>query len=155
MADSSDRPPSQKSSPRRRHQTVFAGGCVDALVGEPQAFHRAALDEVRLHDLLDVREPHEPVPHGLGVHDDGDAVFTLIETAGLVDPHQALQTVLLGEGFEGLTDGRRAFAATTPLGVPRRSLVEANKDVSLKPGHGYLLRGYAGDCRNDRHGGER
>ena len=88
---------------------VFAGSGVDAPIRQAQSLDRPSIDQMRAHDLLDIRELHEPIPNGLGIHHDGDAVLALVETPRLIDPNRPLQTMPLRGDLKRFTDGGRTL----------------------------------------------
>src|SRR2546426_9454567 len=55
-----------------------------------QPLDRPAADDVRRHDLLEIRLLHAGVPDVFGIDHDHRAVSALVEAAGLVDPHVGL-----------------------------------------------------------------
>jgi len=116
-------------------RAVFTRGRVDALISQPQSLDRVTIDQVRPHDLRNIRELYEPIPHGLWIHDDGNAVLALVKTARLVDADQTLQTMSLRCGLKGFPDCYRSFVGTTTFGVSGCALVLANEYMSLKRRH--------------------
>jgi len=116
-----------------------AGLGVEAFVGEAEAFHRAAADEVLVDDFGCVFRADMAVPDSLRVDDDGGAVFALIEAAGFVDADAGAEAC----GFDELLNGDVEFALAIGVaggtwGVLGAS-VGADKDVALKWGQAVLL----------------
>jgi len=72
--------------------TVFAGFCVQTLVGEAKAFYGVAAYDVRLDDLVYVRLGDVAVPDGFGIYDYVRTVLALIEATGLVGADAAFQS---------------------------------------------------------------
>ena len=59
-------------------------GGVKAIIGDDKALDGTSGDEVLAHDFGHVFDGDATVPDGLGVYDDGGAVFALVETSGFV-----------------------------------------------------------------------
>jgi hypothetical protein len=117
-----------------------AGLGVDAFVGEAEALDGTAGDEVLVDDFGGVFRADVAVPDGLGVDDDGVAVFALIEAAGLVDADAGGKA----GGLDELLDGGVEFALAVGVaggawGVGGAG-VGADKDVAFKRGQAGLLR---------------
>jgi hypothetical protein len=74
---------------------------IQAGIGQAQARHGAAVQEVLADDLGDVLDVHEAVPDGLGIDDNDGAVLALVEAAGLVGADLVLQTGRLDGVLEG------------------------------------------------------
>src|SRR5579863_2306922 len=73
---------------------MFAGFRIETLIWQEQAFHRLSAYDVGFDNLVDIGFGDMPVPNGFGIYNDRRTVLTLIETAGLVRPHSALQSPL-------------------------------------------------------------
>ena len=58
-----------------------AGFCIQAFVGDAQAFNRAPADEMLLHNRFRVFRAHVAVPDSLRVDDDGGTMLALIQAA--------------------------------------------------------------------------
>jgi hypothetical protein len=72
---------------------MFAGGSVEAGVGQHEAPHRFAPEDMRLNDLLDIGLGDVPIPHRLRVNHNVGTVLALVETARLVGTHFAFEAV--------------------------------------------------------------
>ena len=73
---------------------MFTFRGIQAGVGQHQALHRLASDDVRFDDLIDIGLGDVSIPYRLGIDDNIGAVLTLIETARLVGAHSAFQAPL-------------------------------------------------------------
>ena len=73
---------------------MFAGGCVEAGIGQTEPFYRFAPDDVGLNNLFHVGLGDVSVPDGVRVDHDVGTVFALIEAARLIRAHFALQAAL-------------------------------------------------------------
>jgi hypothetical protein len=105
---------------------------IDALIRQPQPFHRSSVDQVLLHNLRGILGLHVPVPDGLRVNHYRRAVFALIETAGLVDSHR----IPKARGLRNLLQLRVQFALSIARARWSRSTfrtgVMADKDVMFE-----------------------
>lgn len=105
---------------------------INALIRQPEPFHRPTVDQVLLDDLRGIFRLHVPIPDGLGIYDHGGAMFALIEAAGLVDPHRIHKTGSLRK----LLKLRVQFAlAVCSARRPRRALradIMANKNMMFE-----------------------
>lgn len=70
---------------------MWAALRVDALIRQPQPFHRAAVDQVLLNDLRGILGLHMPVPDSLRINDHRWAMLALVETARLVNANRVSQ----------------------------------------------------------------
>jgi len=115
--------------------TVLAAGCIEASIGYLQAFYGTVADDVGLHNFSHIGGFHVAVPHGLGIHDDGGAVFALVETTGFVGTHlgpeSALSQLSLKNALQFGTSGGVATAARMSFGA----LIAADEDVLYELGH--------------------
>lgn len=123
-----------------RRSLIFRGAVlarcgVQAGIRQAQPLHRTTADDMRLHNLVDVRFGNVPVPDCFGVDHDIRPVFALVEAAGLVGSHFALQSVLGKLLFKELLQLRLRHGITTPPWMSRRSLVSANEDMFFKLWH--------------------
>jgi len=94
---------------------------IDALISQPQPFHRASVDQVLLDDLRGIFRLHMPVPDRLWINDNRRAMFALIQTSGLVNANRASQArrlrkllklgVQLALSIRRARGSRRAFRA--------------------------------------------
>jgi len=85
---------------------VFTARRVYARSRQNEALYRRAAGQMALDDLLNVIGLDEAVPYRLGIHHDRHAVFTLIETPGLVDSHSVREPVEFAPLLQGITDGQ-------------------------------------------------
>ncbi len=114
---------------------VFAGGGVQAGVGEAESFYRVAAEHVRFDDLVDVGFGDVSVPNSVGVDDEVGAVFALVEASGLVGADFALQSALGQFLFEELLQLGFGGGVAASAGMSRRALVSADENVSFEFGH--------------------
>src|SRR6266702_8459918 len=70
---------------------------VDALLGQPQAFYRPAMDEMLFHDLGGILRPHMAIPDRFGIDHHRWPVLALVQAAGFVDAHLRPQPGSLGQ----------------------------------------------------------
>jgi hypothetical protein len=105
---------------------------IHARVGEAQAFHWTAIDQVLLHDLLGIAGLHVAVPHCLGIDDDRRAVFALIEAEGFVDPHSVAEAGRFGDLLQLRVQFALAVSGARGAGSTFRTGVMADKDVVLE-----------------------
>ena len=78
---------------------------------------------------------HAAVPHGLGVHDDGDPVLALVQAAGRIDAHAAPQPGCIREALELQAHLRRVLRRATPLGIVWVTLVQTDENVAFEWWH--------------------
>jgi hypothetical protein len=69
---------------------------IQAIIRNPQPFHRAPANQVLAHDLGRILRLHIPVPDRLRVHHHHRTVFTLVQASGLIDAHLSSQPGSLG-----------------------------------------------------------
>jgi hypothetical protein len=101
-------------------------------VGQAEAFHRAAIDQVLLHDLSGIIGLHVAIPNRLGIDDDRGTVFALVEAQGLIDADSVAET---GRFRELLQLGVQLALAVSCARGPRstfRADVMADEDVVLE-----------------------
>ena len=115
---------------------MFAGGCVQAPLGQHQALHWPSSNDVRLDNLVDVRFGDVSIPNGVGINHKIRAVFALVETTRLVSPHSALKPALSQLLLEQLLQFRLACGIAASPRISRRALVAAYENVFLELGHG-------------------
>ena len=70
---------------------MFAGFRVDAGIGQHQALHRAAFDQVRLDNLRHIRRTDVAVPDRLRIDDEIRPMLALVQASGLVDANGPFQ----------------------------------------------------------------
>jgi hypothetical protein len=70
---------------------VFAMLGIEAGIREYQTFDRLSPNDVRLDDLIYVRQRDSSVPHGVRIHDQIGTVLALIEAACLIGSNSSLQ----------------------------------------------------------------
>ena len=136
-----DRKDNVRSS-SRAGLTVFAGFSIKAGVGQAQPLDWMSANDVRFDDLVYVGFGNVPVPDGFWIHNDCRTVLALIQTAGLIRPHFALQAALRELLLECLLQLRfarldRSIRADCPAdaGSRRRryaSRISASEDQYLK-----------------------
>ena len=107
----------------------MAGCSVEAGGGDLQALDGAVTEDVRLDDLVNVVEGDAAVPDGVGIDDDGGAVFALVEASGLVGTNYSAVGRSCKVRFEGTVKiaGSGRVAATTRMTCG--PLISANEDV--------------------------
>ena len=76
---------------------LFAGlmrapSCVQAILGDDQAFDRLPTYDVRIDDLVHFGRRYVPIPDAIRINDDIWAVFALVETASLVSPDFTIES---------------------------------------------------------------
>ena len=100
-----------------------------------QALHRLTREDVALHDFVDIADGDAAVPDLLGIHDDRNAEFTLIQTAGGIGTHLGLQAASRDRFLEGFA---HVFAAAMLARTTRMvggALVGTDEDMSQKSRH--------------------
>jgi hypothetical protein len=65
---------------------------IQAGIGQPQSLHRPALNDVRLHDLLDIGFADMSIPHGVRIDHYVRPVFALIQAPGLIRANPSFQS---------------------------------------------------------------
>ncbi len=117
-----------------------AGLGVEAFVGESEALNAAPANEVLVDDFGGVVRSDVAIPDGLGVDDDGWAVFALVKAASLVDADPRAEA----GGLYQLLDGGVKFAFAVGVAAGARCIggagVGADKYVAFKWGQTRLLR---------------
>jgi hypothetical protein len=106
---------------------MFASGGVDALISDPQAFDGTVFDDMRLNDLLDIRQRNAAVPDRLRVHNHGRTVLTLIQASGFVGANGRSNVGAGQRGFERplQVSRSRGIAATARMAIG--SLIAADE----------------------------
>jgi len=115
---------------------------IDAILGQPQPFHRPSAHQVFLHNLFGVRRLHISVPDGLGINHHRWPVFALIQAAGFINADLAAKSGSLRK----LLQLRKQLAF--PIGSAGRAWciggagVVANKNMAIKDWQAvFLLKG--------------
>ena len=88
-----------------------------------------------LDDFVHVIETNALIPNAIRIDDDGRATLAGIEAAGFVGAHFSLQTAAVQLFLEFIGNGQRAFGRTTPPGVVRGALINANENVIIETVH--------------------
>lgn len=114
---------------------VLAGFCVQAGVCEAQALYRAAAEDVRFDDLIEVGLGDMSVPDGVGVDDDVGAVFALVEASGLIGTNFAFQSARGQFLFEDLLQPGFGGGIAASARMAGWALVSADEDVFFELGH--------------------
>ena len=109
-----------------------AGFCVQAFVGDAQAFNRAPADEMLLHNRFRVYRAHVAVPDSLRVAHHRGTVFALVQAAGLVDAHPAGKSCFLGQLLQARVQIALSIGGATGPRRVSRARVMADEDVMLK-----------------------
>jgi hypothetical protein len=122
------------------------------LVGQHQALHELAADDVLLDDLLDVGLGDVAVPDLLGVDDHRHAVLALVEAARVVGAHDLAEATLAERHLEGVADLHAALALAAAARRVGRALVDADEDMTGKARH--RCRGYRRPSTELEHGVE-
>src|SRR5205814_5027278 len=112
---------------------------VELVVGDPQIFEHAAVDDCFFDDPRDVGELDAAVPDGLRINHDGRTELALIEAAGRIGSHQRLEAAALDFFLEGLAQRLAAVSVTTAAAVARLAAVGANENVVRELGHPSIL----------------
>ncbi len=114
---------------------MFAAFSIKAGVGQAQPLDWLPANDVRFDDLVYVGFGNVPVPDGFWIDNDCWTVLALIQTAGLIRPHFALQAALRELLLECLLQlGLGGWIAASPR-IARRTLVPADEDMLLEFRH--------------------
>jgi hypothetical protein len=114
---------------------VFAGFGVQTGIGQAQPLDRMSANNVRFDDLVDVGFGNVPLPDCVRIDDDRRPVLALVQAAGLIRPHFALQAALRELLLECLLQfGVGGWIAASPR-IARRTLVPADEDMLLEFRH--------------------
>jgi len=108
-------------------------------VGHDQPLDRPSLDEMGGVDLVQVRERDARIPDVLGVDGHGDAAAAVLQAVRPVHDHAVPEPALLDHPLQGVEDFLGTLLPARPLGVPRRTDIEADEDVALGLGHPRIL----------------
>ena len=114
---------------------MFAGGSIQAGVGQHQAPHGLSTDDVRFDDVVNVGFGDVSVPHGIGIDHDIRAVLALIETARLIGPHFAFEAAFCQFLFEQFLQHRLAAGIATSPRISGRALIAAYEDMFFELRH--------------------
>jgi hypothetical protein len=125
-------------------RAVCARICVEARVGEPQAFDGQSTDDMRVYDFIDVRFRDVPVPNCFRIDDYVRPVLALVEAAGLIGAHPAFQSALGKFLLEEFLQPRFCSWIAASSGMAGWTLISADEDMFFKFWHqamvGMLLR---------------
>ena len=105
---------------------------IQALICNPQPFHRPPAHQVLRHNLFRILRLHMPVPNRFGIHNHGGSVLALVQAAGFIDSHPAAQPGLFRELLQPRM--QLAFSIGRARG-PRRvrgAGIVADKDVMFE-----------------------
>ena len=114
---------------------MLTSGCVQTLFFQEQSLNWSAGDDVRVYDLIDIRQGDRAIPHCFGINDKVWSMLALVEASCLVRAHRGLQTSRRQGFFESLV---QLCAAVRIAAAPRASglaLIGANKDVVPESWH--------------------
>ncbi len=70
---------------------MFTRGSVEAFIGQYEALHRFATNNVGLDDFIDIGFLYVSIPDGLRINDEIRPMLALIETSSLVGSHFAFE----------------------------------------------------------------
>ena len=114
---------------------MFATLRIQARLRKTKTLHRFPANDVRVDYLVDVGFGDVAVPDSLRIDDHCWTVLALVETARLVGAHSAFQPklrqLLLEEFLQSSLGGR----ITASSGMPRGTLVSADKNMLFKFRH--------------------
>jgi hypothetical protein len=114
---------------------VFAGGSIQAGVGQHQALHRFSTDDVRFDDFVNVGFGDVSVPYGIGIDHDIRAMLALIETTGFVSADSSLESAFGQFLFEQFLKPCLAVRIAAPPRISGRALIAAYEDVFFELRH--------------------
>ena len=109
-----------------------ADGGVEAVVGDDEALDGTAGDEVLADYFRHVFNGDTAVPDGLGVYDDGGAMFALVEASGLIGADGAAEAGSPDSVLEGRVKFAFAVAGTGRAGAARFTDVGADEDMAFE-----------------------
>lgn len=115
------------------------------MIRHQQSGHDLALDDVSLHDFGDISFRADPVPDSFRINNNAGPHFAMVKAAGLVGSHEPLQIQPFCFALEMSMELFRPQVRATASGITFGSLVDADKNMSLKWRHG--------KSKLDRHGG--
>ena len=108
---------------------------VQAAFRQPQPLHRPSMHQVLLHNLVHIARLRKPVPHRFRIHHHHCPVLALVQAAGLVDAHPALQPRRLRRILQRILQSPALPARTTRPRRRRIALVRTHKHMMLKAWH--------------------
>src|SRR5215471_14563575 len=114
---------------------MLTSGCVQTLFFQEQSLNWSAGDDVRVYDLIDIRQGDRAIPHCFGINDKVWSMLALVQATGLVRPHSAFEPKLGELLFEALLQFCIPARVAAPARMPRGTHVPANEDVPLKFRH--------------------
>jgi hypothetical protein len=114
---------------------VFAGGSIQAGVGQHQALHRLSTDDVRFDDFVNIGLGDVSVPYGIGIDHDIRAMLALIETAGFVSTDLSLESAISQFLFEQFLQLCLAVRIAASSRISGRALIAAYEDVFFELRH--------------------
>jgi hypothetical protein len=124
---------------------------VQAGIGQPQALHRTAVQQMLLNDFSHVPGMHKAVPDGVGIDHHDRSVLALVETAQLIRPDLSLQPGVLDGVLERALQLSAALAGAAWTRCAFVAFVGADEDVMLELRHaGNSLCMYSGRCAAHR-----
>ena len=118
---------------------VLAGFRVQARVGDTQALDWLSADDVGFDNFIHIGFGDVAVPDCVGVDDNIGPVFALIEAAGLVGSHSALQAALRQLLLEQLLQLGLGGGIAAASGMACWALVSAHEDMFVEFRHGPLI----------------
>jgi hypothetical protein len=115
--------------------SVYAGGRIQAFVGEHQARDGFPANDVGFDNFVDVSLGDVSIPDGIGIDHEIRSVLTLVETARLIGSHLTFEAAFGQLLFEKFLQFHLAVRIAASPRVTRRALVTAYKNVPFELGH--------------------
>ena|SRR5215469_4716552 len=119
---------------------MFTDRGIQALVFQPESFHRTSTHDVGFNDLVYITQRDSSIPDGFGINHNVWPMLALIETAGVIGANPALQSAF----GELLLEPRVQFGAPARIaaaaGVVLWAHIAANENVAFKLRHGNMVQ---------------
>src|SRR4051812_1354377 len=103
--------------------------CIQTSIGYHQPAHGLPTDDVRLYDLIEVFFANPAVPNRFGINHHVRSMLALIEAAGLVRAHPALQPTVAKLRLQCFLQLRLPSWVAAPSRTGRIAHVRADKNV--------------------------
>ena len=119
---------------------MFTDRGIQALVLQPESFHRTSSHDVGFNDLVNITQRDSSVPDCLRIDHDIGPMLALIETARVIGAHSALQSAL----GELLLESRAQFASSARIAAATRMAlgahIAADKNVAFEFRHRNMVQ---------------
>jgi hypothetical protein len=114
---------------------MLTGRAIQAFVFQSEPFQRASADDVRLYDLIYIRQRHAAVPYRIRIDDQIGSMLALIKTSGLIRADPSVKSSLSQLLLECLLQFSVARRIAASPRMPRWTGVSTEENVAFEFRH--------------------